>query len=181
MKNLFLIFAVFPLILHAQETNEKRTMLEPVVIQSNSMGKSVIAISLKEQHEGEFSKDPVTFMVNNVDASKILEELQGEGALGFMVIFKTRKGQLIGNYDALGRMQSYSMNFKNIALPSDIVWKLYDEHRGWQMVENTRIVKRGNTPKSKETYKVVMKNGKSKKNLKFESESGSEGRLVFNE
>ncbi len=181
MKNLFLIFAAFPIILYAQDTPVKRTMLEPVEIQSTSMGKSVIAIPLKEKHKGEFEKDPVTFMVNNVNALEILEKLQEAGYAGFMVIFKTRKGQLLGNYDSYGVLQTYSMNFKNVAVPKHVAWQLYDQYKGWQMIENTQIVTNGNTPRSKETYKVVMKNGKSKKNLKISREPGSEGRLVFNE
>ncbi len=180
MKNLFLIIAVFPLLMQAQDTNVKNTMLEPVVISSNSMGESVLEIPLKENHRGEFEKDPVSFMVNHVNGPEILETLPNGGSSGFIVMFKTRKGQLSGQYDGLGQLQSYSMNFKNILVPRDIAWHLYDQYKGWKMIENTQIVKNGNTSRYKETYKIVMQNGKSRKTLKIDREPGGEGGLVFN-
>lgn len=180
MKRLLLILAAFPLIMNAQDTNGNNTMLDPVEIRSTTMGKSVIAIPLKEKQRGEFEKDPVTFMVNNVDATEIFKTLQDEAQEGFIVTFKTRKGQLSGNYDGRGQLHSYSMNFKNIALPRDITWQLYDQYKGWEMIENTRIVRNGNTPNYKETYRIVMQNGKSKKTVKIDRSSSSDGKLVLN-
>lgn len=180
MKSLFLIFAAFPVLMLAQDNKVQSTMLEPVELHSTVLGKSVVAIPLIEKYTGEFEKDPVTYMINNVNPSEILEKLQDEGNEGFIVTFKTRKGKLYGNYNANGKLLSYSMNFKNIAVPRDVAWQLYDQYKGWEMIGNTQIVKNGSTPRSKETYKIVMQNGKSKKTLKIKRENGREGELVFN-
>lgn len=180
MKTLFLIFAAFPILMNAQDNNVNSTMLEPVEILSTQNGKIVISIPLNENHEGQFEKDPLAFMINNVNTSQILKKLNDESYLGFTITFKTRKGKLLGNYDGYGQLQSYSMNFKNIAVPRDVAWQLYDQYKGWQMIENTQIVSRGNTPKSKENYKIVMQNGKNKKKLKITRQPENQGGLVFN-
>lgn len=180
MKSLLLIFAAFPLFLQAQDSNLRSTMLDPVEIYSTSVGRSIVTIALKENHLGEFEKDPVGYMVRNVNSDEILEKLQDGGNQGFIVTFITRKGKLFGDYNTQGQLKSYSMNFKNIALPKEIAWQLYDQYKGWHMIENAKIVKNGNTPRFREFYKVVMQNGKSKKTVKIDRSTSDPGKLVFN-
>ena len=147
------------------ELEEARVSFSPVsLIDENSFSVSVL-----ENYAGEFEKDPLVFMKNNFDIEEFISQLQDEDYESYLVSFRSRKGELRAEFDKVGNLLATNLRFENILLPRDICHQLYRDHKGWTMVKNVHIASGKKDVVNKNFYRITMKNGKEKKNLKIEA------------
>lgn len=147
------------------ELEEARVSFSPVsLIDENSF-----SVTVRENYTGEFEKDPLAFMKNNFDIREFISQLQGKDYESYLVSFRSRKGELQAEFDKVGNLLSTNQRFENIALPLDICHQLYREHKGWTMVKNVHIASSKKDVVNKDLYRITMRNGKEKKNLKIDA------------
>ena len=147
------------------ELDEARVSFSPVsLIDENSF-----SVTVRENYAGEFEKDPLAFMKNNFDIREFISQLQGEDYESYLVSFRSRKGELRAEFDKVGNLLATNLRFENIALPLDICHLLYREHKGWTMVKNVHIARSKKDVVNKDLYRITMRTGKEKKNLKIDA------------
>ena len=92
------------------------------------------------------------------------------------VVFKQSTGKkqpkdiIKATYDKNGKITNASEKFNNIVLPPAVRSSIYKDHIGWDMKKNSYQVSYRPGKEVKKVYKVQLKNGKLKKNLKLDSE-----------
>lgn len=126
-------------------------------------------LDVLESYVGEFEKDPLAFMKNNFDIREFISQVQNEDIESYLVSFRSRKGELRAEFDKAGTLLTTNSKFKNILLPRDICHQLYRDHKGWAMVKNVHIARSRNGMVKKDLYRITLKNGKEKKNLKIDA------------
>ena len=169
MKTLIfsIVFVVCAGISQAQiiELGEARVSFSPVsLIDENSFSVTVI-----ENYVGEFEKDPLAFMKNNFDIRELISQVKGEDYESYLVSFRSKKGELQAEFDKVGNLLGTNLRFEDILLPLDICHQLYREHKGWAMVKNVHIASSRKDIVNKDFYRITMRNGKEKKNLKIDA------------
>lgn len=147
------------------ELEEARVSFSPVsVIDENSF-----SVTIEENYAGEFQKDPLAFMKNNFDIMEFISQLPGDDYESYLVSFRSRKGELRAEFDKVGNLLSTNQRFENISLPLDVCHQLYREQKGWTMVKNVHIASSKKDAVIKDFYRITMRNGKEKKNLKIDA------------
>ena len=91
------------------------------------------------------------------------------------VVFKQSTGKkqsrdiIKATYDKNGKITNASEKFNNIILPPTVRSSIYKDHNGWDLKKNSYQVSYRPGKEVKKVYKVQLKNGKLKKNLKLDS------------
>lgn len=124
-------------------------------------------VTVLENYAGEFEKDPLAFMENNFDILDLISQVKSGDYETYLVSFRSRKGEFRARFDKVGDLLDTNLKFKNILLPMDLCHQLYRDHKGWAMVKNVHIARNKNGVVKKDFYRITMKNGKEKKNLKI--------------
>lgn len=163
---------------HAQiiELEEARVNFKP----ASQYDDNHFSINIMENYEGEFEKDPIAFMNNNFDISEFISQLQNDDYEYYLVSFRSRKGELRAEFDKAGTLLTTNSKFKNILVPGDIRHQLYRDHKGWAMVKNVHIAKSKNGLAKKDLYRITLKNGKGKKNIKLDARKDIRAAMVSN-
>lgn len=91
--------------------------------------------------------------------------------LEFMqVAFYQKNGKIIANYDKSGNIIRSTERFKNVVLPPAVRSSIYKDHMGWDLKKDTYQVSYRPGKEVKKVYKVQLKKGNLKKNLKLDSD-----------
>lgn len=169
---IFVALTLTGLLTNAQEVIELKAAnvsFDPTTTHVVQHGNS-FTVDIKEAFTGEFERDPVEFMKTNFDMAKVLETLGVEEKYSYYnVMFKSKKGELNANYNDKGKLLSFFSKFENIAVPSSLQHQLYRNYKGWAMVENSHVKRESNGSVTKDFYRVTMKKGNKKKNLKIQT------------
>lgn len=149
-------------VIELKETKvEAKSLLERMERNGNQF-----SATIREEFQGEFQKNPISFATKNLDMAQFTS-MVGSDYESFVVYFKSRKGNLEGHYDRNGNLIESSYSFKDVAMPYALIQQVYLDNTGWKLTK-TRFIghKRGDNAENA-YYKVTMKNGKQKKNIKY--------------
>lgn len=147
------------------ELNETKVEARSLFDQMEQNGNQ-FSLKIGEQFQGEFQKDPIAFAEKNLNMAQFASFVDPEFE-SFFVNFKTRKGILQGHYDRKGELLASSYRFKNIALPNAVSHQVFRDNMGWKLTKTILIGHKRGDREETSYYKVTLKNGKQKKNLKY--------------
>ena len=88
----------------------------------------------------------------------------------FQVVFKQSNGKIIAIYDNDGQIVKSYERFKNVILPREVLTNIFMDHQGWEINKDTYQVTYNRGKEAKKVYKVQLRKGELKKNLKLDSE-----------
>ncbi len=88
----------------------------------------------------------------------------------YEVIFKQSSGKIIAIYDKEGNVISSSEKFKNLRLPKAVRMGIFEDHDGWELHSDSYLVSYYSGKNVKKLYKVQLRKGKQKKNLRVDVE-----------
>lgn len=86
----------------------------------------------------------------------------------YEVVFKQKSGKIIAIYDQEGNIVSSSEKFKNIRLPEEVRISIFRNHDGWELHSDAYLVSYYLGKDVKKLYKVQIRKGKLKKNLRVD-------------
>lgn len=177
---IFVTLAFLSVVGNAQEViklKEAKVEFSPVSQQITNLGNSFI-VNIKETFNGEFEQDPVSFMKTHFDIKKVIAELEVKGFDSYQVSFKSRKGELNADFDNKGNLMATALKFENIIVPSQLQYQLYRDYKGWAMVKTLHVASESNGSIKEDFYKVIMKKGKKKVNLKINASDIGKSTMV---
>lgn len=173
MKTLIisLVLILSAAITHSQEVielKETRVDYNPLFAEMTNYGDTFI-MHIKHNHNGEFEKDPISFLEKNFNVKQFIAHVQDRDYDSYRVSFRSNKGELKAEYDREGNMEWMSHRFKNIVLPYELTQQIFLDNQGWSVVKNLHVASGRDGKINKSFYKVTMKNGKQKKNIKIDA------------
>lgn len=166
---IFVALALSAVMSNAQEIvelTEAKVDFSPASQTVTRIGNSFL-VDIKESYSGEFQKDPLAFMNNYFDIKDIIAELGPDAYRSYQVTFRSRKGELNVDFDGEGEKTGSSLRFKNNAIPPQLQHQLYRDYKGWATIKAIHIARETNGKSEREYYKITMKKGNKKKNLKI--------------
>jgi len=179
MKNLIIysLLLFFVVSVKAQEV----TQLEETTVTFKSIGFDVVSnldnysFIVKENHAGEFSKNPINFMKENFDIQSFISFLDRQNRShlrktdyeSYGVTFSSSKGYLEAKFSKDGELVETSQNFKNILVPLNVRRELYRSYKGWNMVKNNYTASGKSDQIDKELYRIKLKNGNKSQIVKI--------------
>lgn len=177
---IFVALVLSAFICNAQEVielRETRVGYDPVAHNITNHG-NAISVFIQERYTGEFSKDPVRFMHNHFDIQQVISQLGVSDYETYHVSFKSNKGVLVADFDEAGKLTGTFLRLKNIAVPNELKHQLYRDFKGWEMVKNRHIASESNGKTRQNFYKITMKKGNQKVNLKINAADIGKSTLV---
>ena len=99
--------------------------------------------------------------VTNIQNEFIAYDL-GQNAQGydtFLVILKNSKGSLAASYDEKGKLISVVENYKNVKLPSAVMYSIYKDYPGWEIVNDKFLYTQKEGDIQKKQYNITIKKG----------------------
>ncbi len=179
MKNVFIysLLLFFVVSVKAQEV----TQLEATTVTFEPFVTDVISyldnnsFIVKENHAGEFTKNPIKFMEQNFDIQNFISyldkkkstDLQKSHYESYRVTFSSNKGHLEAKFSKDGELTETAQNFKNILVPLNVRRELYTNYKGWNMVKNTYTASGKSDQIDKELYRIKLKNGNKSQIVKI--------------
>ncbi|MBT8265214.1 MAG: hypothetical protein KJO41_07475 [Bacteroidia bacterium] len=88
----------------------------------------------------------------------------------YEVIFRKNEGSIIATYDKNGKIIQSTERFENVVLPASVRNKILTEYPGWAIQKDVYLVSYFEGRESTKTFKVQIKNGSKRKNLKIDSQ-----------
>jgi hypothetical protein len=170
MKNLFLLLFIMGIFNYGQsqiiQLEETDIRFSPKIQKVSAVNDGLV-FKVNEEHAGEFSKNPISFMKRNFDIHSFIKELEGEVYNYYDVEFRTQKGNLSARFSNIGELLSTKQNFQNVALPRDIAKGLVRDHNGWIMTSNNYKALGDGNGILKEKYIVKLKRDNQRKTLRI--------------
>lgn len=122
---------------------------------------------VNENYAGEFSKNAIKFMKENLDIQNFISYLDQKKSTGLQkshyesydVTLTSNKGYLNAKFSKDGELEETAQNFKNILLPLNVRRELYTSYKGWNMVKNTYTASGKSDQIDRELYRIKIKNG----------------------
>ena len=167
--SLFLAFFVGTAIVNAQEViqlKEAKIGFNPAASEFTQDG-NTFTLAVNELHKGDFEKDPIAFLNQNVDMESFLALVKDQKYEQYQVRLQSSKGTLQADFDRDGKLGATVERFENIAIPVPLMAQLLRDHEGWRMVKNVHITKGEKGRVAKEFYKIKLENGKQSKKIKI--------------
>ncbi len=179
LKNLFImktliILSVF-LFYAAMGQAQKVTELEEVKIGFSPLGTKVIqdgdrfSYTIKKRYAAEFVNNPIGFLNENFNIRNFIALVDDKEYDSYEVTFKSSKGHLVANYDDHGNLLSTQQHFKNLLLPYPLRLEVYNANKGWTLIKNNYIANTNGAIIDRAIYKLTLKNGNQKRNVKIDA------------
>lgn len=131
-----------------------------------------LTIKIVEPKNRDFSKDPLSYVRNNFDVSRLVEENKEAGFSTYFVTFKTSKGHLMTQFDKHGELTSSFQKFKNIALPDEVRLEALRNFEDGRIVSNIYTARSKGWELKQENYILKIKDGEKLRRLKVKKQSG---------
>ncbi|MFD1095871.1 hypothetical protein [Salegentibacter chungangensis] len=138
---------------------------ESLILDPNTNSLSIV---VSENYAGEFAENPLVFVRENFDIYQFIEANADSDFISYEVNFRTGKGFLDAEYDKEGNLLSSYSDFKNIALPYQMIVDIAKSNPGWQIVKNRHVAISNEWDITKEYYKVKLADGNKRKNVKID-------------
>lgn len=93
----------------------------------------------------------------------------------YEVTFKQSNGKILATYDENGKLKNSFEKYKNVILPRAVLSTVFNDNivDGWKITKDTYRVRYTQNNDVKRIYKVELRKGKLKKNLKIETDGKS--------
>ncbi|TDE54342.1 hypothetical protein [Flavobacterium sp. GT3P67] len=88
-----------------------------------------------------------------------------EGFENYLVIMETSKGSLTATYNENGKLTSVIENYKNIKLPNSVIYSIYKNFPGWQIVNDKYLYSQKEGDITKKEYNLKIKKGNEVRKL----------------
>jgi hypothetical protein len=92
-----------------------------------------------------------------------------EGFDSYLVMFEVEKGILTATYDGKGKLTSVVENYKNTQLPPAVIYSVYKEYPGWNIINDKYLYTQENGDIKKKEYNLKLKKDNKIINLKVNS------------
>lgn len=129
---------------------------------------NTLVVKLPEKFAGEFQNDPLTFMKNNFDVKKFIEDNREYDE--FWVDLKSRKGHLAAKFNKKGELVSSAQKFKDVRLPENARVKILEKYRDAAIVGNKYLCSTKGWDINKEFYVVKIKEGDKTRRVRINKE-----------
>lgn len=80
-----------------------------------------------------------------------------EGFENYLVIMETPEGSLTATYNENGKLMSVVENYKNVKLPTDLIYSIYKTFPGWQIVNDKYLYSQKEGDVTKKEYNLKIK------------------------
>lgn len=150
-------------VIQLEETKLK--YVPKVVMVKSGSGEPVLKV--RELYAGQFSENPIKFIKENFDLKALAKETQNEKFDTYYVTFKSKKGSLTAVYNKEGELELTSQKFQNVLLPIEMRKGLLQNYKGWSMTKNSYFAWGKKDQVDQEVYKISLRNGKERKNIKI--------------
>jgi hypothetical protein len=80
-----------------------------------------------------------------------------EGYENYLVILSLNNGKLTATYDANGKLTSVVEKYSNTQLPTSVIYSIYKEYPGWQIVNDKYLYTQENGDVTKKEYNLKLK------------------------
>lgn len=106
---------------------------------------------------------------NNPDQSvKLVEEKfiaydlgkDAEGFEEYLVVMEVKNGSLTATYNENGKLVRVVENFKNVRLPSEVIYSIYRTYPGWSIVNDSFLYTQEDGDIIKKQYNIKIKKDK---------------------
>lgn len=88
-----------------------------------------------------------------------------EGYENYLVTMETKNGSLSATYNENGKLLSVVENYKNVRLPSAVIYSIYKSFPGWKIVNDKFLYTQEDGDISKKQYNLKIKRNKEVRNL----------------
>lgn len=153
------------------ELKETRINYKPVSMKIDPVSNSM-TVKLSETKAGEFSQDPLGFLKNNFDISRLVAENRDSDFTDYEVIFESRKGRLRASFDKEGNLTSSFQRFKNVPLPDEVRLEALRNFKDGQIVKNRYTANSKGWQIINEHYVLRIRDGVKMKKLKIKKYQG---------
>ncbi len=148
------------------ELEEARIVVLPKQLPSSNSNE--YRFQVNEKYAGEFSKDAVSFMLDNFDMPGFIATVMDKEYDTYLLTFSSSNGYLSADFDKEGQLVSTNQRFKDVVLPLDVRRNLYVQNKGWTMTKNTYKAKGEEDRLDEEMYRIKMERGNDKKIVKID-------------
>jgi hypothetical protein len=83
-----------------------------------------------------------------------------EGAEEYLVLMQVKNGSLAATYDDKGKLIRVVENFKNVKLPSQVIYSVYRTYPGWTIVNDKFLYTQEKGDVIKKQYNIKIKKDK---------------------
>lgn len=88
-----------------------------------------------------------------------------EGFESYLVIMQTAKGSLTATYNQNGKLTSVVENYKDIKLPTAVIYSIYKAFPGWQIINDKYLYSQKEGDVIKKEYNIRIKKEKEIRKL----------------
>lgn len=88
-----------------------------------------------------------------------------EGYEEYMLVMKLKNGQLVATYDEKGKLTRVVENYKNVRLPSQVIYSIYKMYPKWSLVNDKFLYTQEEGDVIKKQYNIKIKKDKEVKRL----------------
>ncbi|MCF4101665.1 hypothetical protein L1I30_08315 [Gillisia sp. M10.2A] len=161
------------------ELEEANVNLTPkaVMVKSDLDGN---AFMVKESYAGQFSKDPIQFMLDNFNSEDYMVGLRDKDYDKFIVTFKSGKGYLAAHFDKKNGLEKTYQKFRNVSLPLAISREIYTKYPGWTITKNTHIASGKKAQLDKDIYKLTLESNNKTQKVKINNIPTVSSRVASN-
>ena len=89
-----------------------------------------------------------------------------EGYETYLVYMEVKGGTLAATYNEKGQLIRVVENYKNVVLPSKLIYEIYRQYPGWQIVNDKYLYSQEKGDIVKKQYNLKIKKGNESKKLK---------------
>ena len=90
---------------------------------------------------------------------------ENEGYEEYLLVMKGNKGQLAATYDEKGKLTRVVENYKNVILPSQVIYAIYRTYPKWTIVNDKFLYTQESGDIIKKQYNIKIKKDKEVKHL----------------
>lgn len=127
-----------------------------------------VSLKISESYVGEFEEDPLTFIQDNFNINQLITDNEQYDYDTYQVLFKSKKGRVLANFDDEGELVSTFHRFRNVKLPDDVRLEILRSHKNSKVVKNQHILTTKDLMIKKEYYIVKIQDGNKTRRLRVE-------------
>ena len=154
------------------ELKETKIVYKPVSMKIDPVTNS-LTIKLSERKAGEFSQDPLGYLKNNFDVSRLVSENNDANYSNYEVTFKSSNGHLRASFDKEGNLTSSFQKFRNVRLPEEVRLEALRDFKDAQIVKNRYTAISKGWEIKDENYVLRIKDGVKMRKLKVKKHQGA--------
>ena len=88
-----------------------------------------------------------------------------EGFARYLVVMEGEKGSLSATYNETGKLIGVVENYKNVKLPSDVIYSIYKKFPGWEFVNDKFLYTQQDGDVIKKQYHIKIKKDNEERKL----------------